>query len=81
METTNNPLTAPPRRAICKALLRLERAALALRILERTATYMPTMPATPEQSAPNRNDRVVVSASVLAAGSPGCGLRKKAYST
>src|SRR5881398_1984370 len=71
--TTNSPLTAPPRRAIWSALLRLERAALALRILERTATYMPTMPATHEHRAPNRNDRVVVSASVPAAGSSGCG--------
>src|SRR5205823_7042001 len=43
--TTNSPLTAPPRSAIWSALLRLERAALAVRMFERTATYMPTMPA------------------------------------
>src|SRR5947209_11853637 len=46
--TTNSPLTAPPRSAIWSALLRLERAALAVRMFERTATYMPTMPATPD---------------------------------
>jgi len=28
-------------------------------MLDRTATYMPTMPATPEHRAPNMNDRVV----------------------
>src|SRR2546430_3751548 len=66
--TTNSPLTAPPRNAICRALFRLERAALAVRMFERTATYMPTKPATPEQNAPNRKDSVVVSASVTAAG-------------
>src|SRR3989442_13107500 len=76
--TTNSPLTAPPRSAICSALLRLERAALAVRMFERTATYMPTRPATPEQNAPNRKDRVVVSASAAAAGSPGGGLRQNA---
>src|SRR2546428_13338569 len=74
--TTNSPLTAPPRSAICSALLRLERAALAVRMFERTATYMPTRPATPEQNAPNRKDKVVVSASVVAAGSPEGGLPK-----
>src|SRR5213078_1820108 len=47
--TTNSPLTAPPRNAICRALFRLERAALAVRMFERTATYMPTKPATPER--------------------------------
>src|SRR2546425_13220974 len=79
--TTNSPLTAPPRSAIWSALLRLERAALAVRMLERTATYMPTRPATPEQNAPNRKDRAVVSASVAAAGSTEGGLLKNVYNT
>ncbi len=61
--------------------MRLERAALAVRMFDRTATYMPTMPATPEQTAPNTKDKVVVSASVAAAGSSPWGLRKNAYST
>ena len=81
MATTNNPLTAPPRSAIWSALLRLERAALAVRMFDRTATYMPTMPATPEHKAPNTNDNVVVSARVAAAGSSACGFRKNAYKT
>src|ERR1051326_7222873 len=61
MATTNRPLTAPPRSAICSALLRLERAALALRMFERTATYTPTMPATPAQSDAQEADRAVLS--------------------
>src|SRR3989440_12566097 len=76
--TTNKPLTAPPRSAICSALLRLERAALALRMFERTATYMPTMPATPEQRAPNRKDKGVGGARVAAAGRSAWGLREQA---
>ena len=64
MATTNSPDTAPPRRAICSARFRLERAALAVRMLARTATYMPITPATPEQRAPNKNANVVVRASL-----------------
>jgi len=79
--TTNRPLTAPPRSAICSARFRLERAALAVRMLARTATNMPISPAIPEHSAPNTNDSVVQKAIVVAGGSPGCGERKNAYST
>src|SRR2546426_11581573 len=75
--TTNSPLTAPPRSAIWSALLRLGRAALAVRMFERTATYIPTIPATPEHRAPNRKDNVVVSARGAAAGSSAGGLRSE----
>src|SRR2546426_3817150 len=79
--TTNSPLTAPPRSAICSALLRLERAALAARVFERTATYIPTRPATPEHRAPNRKDKDVVSARGAAACSRGGRLSENADST
>ena len=52
--TTRKPETAPPRRAVVIASLRLCRAALAVRIFERTATYMPMKPDNPEASAPTR---------------------------
>ena len=42
METTVRPETAPPRRAICRAWLRLVRAAAAVRMLARMLTNMPT---------------------------------------
>ncbi|GBD31149.1 hypothetical protein HRbin33_00097 [bacterium HR33] len=69
MATTNSPLTAPPRSEIWRARFKLVRAALAVRMLLRTATTIPTTPAVPEQRAPKRNDRVVVSARMAAGGS------------
>ncbi len=48
------PVTAPPCRAIFKAWPRLERAALAARMLVRMETNMPVKPAKPEQMAPIR---------------------------
>ena len=47
----------------------------------RTATNIPMSPAIPEQTAPSTNESVVHSAIVVALGSPGCGVRKNAYST
>ena len=41
METTVSPETAPPRIAICSALLRLVMAAAAVRRLARIDTNMP----------------------------------------
>ena len=48
MATTTRPVTAPPRKAIRKALLMLVRAALAVRILARMETYIPVRLAKPE---------------------------------
>jgi hypothetical protein len=58
METTVRPLTAPPRRAICRALLRLVVAAAAVRMFARIETNIPIYPAIAEQSAPVRKDSV-----------------------
>ena len=41
MDTTDRPETAPPRRAICSALLRLVVAAAAVRMFARMETNMP----------------------------------------
>ena len=41
MATTARPDTAPPRRAICRAWLRLVMAAAAVRMLARMDTYIP----------------------------------------
>ena len=42
METTDSPETAPARRAICSAWLRLVRAAAAVRMFARMLTNIPT---------------------------------------
>ena len=42
MATTSRPETAPPRRAMRRASLRLDRAAWAVRMLVRIETHMPT---------------------------------------
>ncbi len=60
--TTTRPVTAPPRRAICSAPLRLLRAAEAVRMLARMETYMPVKPARPEQMAPTRKLMTVLTA-------------------
>ncbi len=41
MATTESPDTAPPRRAICRALFRLVMAAAAVRMLARMETNIP----------------------------------------
>src|ERR1700740_1813729 len=74
--TTNKPDTAPPRMAICKPSLRLDRTAAAVRILARIETHMPTYPATTEQAAPRTKERVVQKAiSTGDTGSTGLGVR------
>src|SRR5256712_14227574 len=78
--TTNRPLTAPPRSAIWSARLTLERAALAVRMLARTATNIPISPAIPEHTAPNTHDSVVQNAIVDAGGAAGRGGPKDADS-
>ncbi len=62
-ETTESPVTAPPRSAICNAPFRLVRAAEAARRLARIDTNMPEKPASPEHTAPARKLITVMRAS------------------
>ncbi len=50
--TTEKPITAPPEKAISKALLMLFFAACAVFTLDLVAAFMPINPATPEAMAP-----------------------------
>src|SRR5436309_4156243 len=76
MATTNKPDTAPPRMAICKPSLRLDRTAAAVRILARIETHMPIYPAITEHAAPRTKERVVQKAiSIGGTGSAGLGVR------
>jgi hypothetical protein len=54
--TTEKPITAPPENATSSALLRLVRAAAAVRTLAAVATRMPMNPASAEQPAPAISD-------------------------
>jgi hypothetical protein len=58
METTERPLTAPPRMASCSARFRLVIAAAAVRRFARIETNIPMYPAMAEHAAPARNDSV-----------------------
>src|SRR5260370_41264647 len=51
-ETTRKPETAPPRSETISASPRLRVAALAVRLFDFTATYMPMEPAGAEQASP-----------------------------
>ncbi len=53
-EITTSPVTEPPRNASFNARPRLERAALAARMLVQMETNMPVYPESPEQQAPIR---------------------------
>ena len=66
--TTTRPVTAPPRRAACRALFSEVRAAAAARMLVRMETYMPVKPASPEQVAPTRKLMTVWSARAAVRG-------------
>src|SRR5919106_6281747 len=82
MATTNSPETAPPRSAMRKPSLRLDRTAAAVRILARIDTHIPIYPAVTEQRAPRINDSVVQKASWTGGtGSAGLGVRTYAYRT
>src|SRR5205085_111574 len=63
--TTNKPATAPPRRAVVNAPLRLVTAAAAVRMLVRIATHIPIYPAMTEHVAPRANDTTVHRASEI----------------
>mmetsp|Transcript_15693 Transcript_15693/g.39772 ORF Transcript_15693/g.39772 Transcript_15693/m.39772 type:complete len:204 (-) Transcript_15693:410-1021(-) len=62
--TTIIPEKPPARRATCSASRAVRRAAPETRTFARTLTHMPTYPATPEQRAPSRNEKVVMTAMV-----------------
>ena len=64
---TRKPETAPPWKAAVSAAPRFLRAPAAVRRFERTATFMPMKPETPDKAAPTRKEKKVRSACL-----PGC---------
>src|SRR5690348_1017710 len=56
--TTTNPVTAPPRSAICNARPRLVRAAAAVRIFARIETHIPVWPEMADHDLPRVRPRI-----------------------
>src|SRR2546427_6728247 len=80
-ETTRNPETAPPRSETIRASPRLRVAALAVRLFDFTATYMPMKPETPEQAAPIKKATAVCQARLNLVTSPYDGIRYNTKAT
>ena len=57
--TTLKPITDPPLNATFRAVVRLVRAALVVRVLALVATFIPRKPASPDVTAPTMNEREI----------------------